>query len=77
MAESGIMKHPVLLLLFGAALCLCLFDRRARSTMGWFSVLSAVLTAATAAYALILGVGTGEVLTVLLLFLCIHLEGWK
>lgn len=76
MAESIILNSPVLLLLFGAALFLCLFDKQRRATRGWFSVISAILAVGSAVYALILGAGTGEVLTVLLLFLCLNLEGW-
>lgn len=77
MAESTILNSPVLLLLFSAALFLCLFDRLQKATRGWFSVAAAVLAVGAAAYALILGAGMGEVITVLLLFLCLNLEGWK
>ena len=77
MAESTILNSPVLLLLFGATLGLCLYDKLRKATAGWFSVLSAALAVGTAAYALILGAGTGEVLTVLLAFLCLNLEGWQ
>lgn len=77
MVESMILNHPILLLLFGVALFLCLFDKLRRGTRGVFSVLSAALAVGTAAYGLILGVGTGETLTVLLGFLCLNLEGWK
>lgn len=77
MGESTILNTPVLLLLFGAALFLCLFDKFRRDTKGWFSVLSAALTVVSAAYSLILGAGMEEVLTVLLVFLCLNLEGWK
>lgn len=76
MAESTILNSPVLLL-FGAALLLCLFDRLQKGARGYFSVAAAVLAVGAAAYALILGAGTGEVITVLLLFLCLNLEGWK
>ncbi|MBQ2953732.1 MAG: hypothetical protein IJE07_09300 [Clostridia bacterium] len=77
MADSVILNTPVLLLLFAAALFLCVFDRLRKATRGWFSVVAAILAVAGAAWALILGAGTGEVLTVLLLFLCLNLEGWK
>ena len=77
MAESTILNSPVLLLLFSAALFLCLFDRMRKATRGWFTIVSAFLAVAAAAWALILGAGTGEVLTVMLLFLCLYLEGWK
>ena len=76
MTESTILNSPVLLLLFGAALFLCLFDKLRKATKGWASILSGVLVVGNAAYALILGAGAGEVLTALLLFLCLYLEGW-
>ena len=76
MAESVILNSPVLLLLFGAALALCLFDRPRRATKGVFPLLAAILAVGASAWALILGAGAGEVLTVLLLFLLLNLEGW-
>lgn len=77
MVKSVILNSPVLVLLFGAALGLCIFDKLKKGTKGWFSIASAFLAVGTAAYGLILGTGTGETLTVLLLFLCLNLEGWK
>lgn len=77
MGESTILNTPVLLLLFGIALGLCLFDKAYRNTKGWFTLASAVLAVGTTAYALLLGAGMEEAATVLLLFLCLTLEGWK
>ena len=77
MAESTILHSPVLLLLFGVALGLFLFDRLRKGARGFCTVASGVLTVVAAAWALILGAGTGEVLTVLIMMLCLHLEGWK
>ena len=77
MVESTILSSPVLMLLLAAALGLCLFDKLRKATRGWFSVLSVILVVGSLAYALILGAGTGEVMTILLLFLCLNLEGWK
>ena len=77
MGESTILNTPILLLLLGIALGLCLFDRVYRNTKGWFTLCSAALAVGTASYALLLGVGTGEVVTVLLLFLSLNLGGWK
>ena len=76
MVDSVLLNTPVLLLI-AAALFLCLFDKLCKATRGWVTVASAVLAVGAAAYALLLGAGTGEVLTVLLLFLCLNLEGWK
>lgn len=77
MDDGTILNTPILLLLFGAALGLRLFDRVYRNTGGWFTLLSAFLAVGTASYAMILGAGMGEIITVLLLFLCLSLEGWK
>lgn len=77
MGESTILNTPILLLFFGIALGLCLFDRVYRNTRGWFTLCSAALAVGTAAYALILGAGMGETVTVLLLFLRMNLGGWK
>ena len=77
MGELLISEHPVLLLLYGVALFLCLFDKYHGSTHGRFSLISALLAVITCAYAILLGVGTQEVLVVLLLFLCLNLEGWN
>lgn len=77
MGESVILSTPLLWLLFGIALVLCLFDKSYRDTKGIFTAVSAVLTVIACAVALILGAGTGEVTTVLLVFLLLGLEGWK
>lgn len=77
MGEIAILNHPALLLLFGIAFALCLFDKLQKSTHGLFSLLSAFLAVGSCAYALLLGVGVGEIMTVLLLFLLLNLEGWK
>lgn len=77
MSDSVILNTPILLALLGAALGLCLFDRFYRATRGWFTLASAAAAVLSCAYALILGAGMGEVVTVLLVFLCLNLEGWK
>lgn len=77
MGESVILSTPLLWLLFGIALALCLFDKAYRATKGIFTALSAVVTVVACAVALILGAGSGEVVTVLLVFLLLGLEGWK
>lgn len=77
MAGSVILNTPVLLLLFGGGLGLNLFDRHYRASRGWMTLLSALAVAAACAYALLLGAGLGETVTILLVFLCLNLEGWK
>ena len=77
MAESVILTTPLLWLLYGIALTLCLYDKSQRATGGIFTAVSAVLTIVACAVSLILGAGMSEVITVLLVFLLLGLEGWK
>ena len=77
MGESIILSTPLLWVLYGLALTLCLFDRSSHSTKGAFTAISAFLSVVASAVALILGAGMGEVITVLLVFLLLGLEGWK
>lgn len=74
---SVLLETPVLWIIFGAALGLCLFDRAYRGTKGVFTVLSALLAILGCAYALLLGAGAAEIAVVLLAFLLLNLEGWK
>lgn len=77
MGESVILNTPLLWVLFGLALVLCVFDKTYRATKGMFTAASAAITVIACSVALILGAGTGEVITVLLVFLLLGLEGWK
>ena len=77
MGESIILSTPLLWLLFGLALILCLYDKSQRATNGLFTAASAVVCVIACAIALILGAGIGEVVTVLLVFLLLGMEGWK
>ena len=74
---SVLLETPVLWILFGAALGLCLFDRAYRGTRGIFTVLSALLAIIGCAYALLLGARAAEIAVILLAFLLLNLEGWK
>lgn len=73
MAESVILRLPLALLLYGAALFLCLFERRYRATRGIFFLLSAALALGGSAYALIWGAGLWEVAVVLLVCLLLNM----
>lgn len=67
---SVLLETPVLWILFGAALGLCLFDRAYRGTRGIFTVLSALLAIIGCVYALLLGAGAAEIAVILLAFRC-------
>ncbi len=73
MAESVILQLPMVLLLYGAALFFCLFERRYRATRGVFLLLSAALALGASAYALIGGAGLWETAAALLPFLLLNL----
>ena len=73
MAESVILQLPMALLLYGAALFFCLFERRYRATRGVFLLLSAALALGASAYALIGGAGLWETAAALLPFLVLNL----
>ena len=73
MAESVILQLPMALLLYGAALFFCLFERRYRATRGVFLLLSAALALGASADALIGGAGLWETAAALLPFLLLNL----
>lgn len=73
MAESVILQLPLALLLYGAALFFCLFERRYRATRGVFFLLSAALALGASAYALIMGAGLWEAAAALLAFLLLDM----
>ena len=71
--ESVILRSPLALLAYGAALFFCLYDRVYKAPGWWFTVLSAVLAIAASAYSLILGASLWETATVLLVFLLLNM----
>lgn len=77
MAQSILLSSPALLLLLGAALGLCLFDRFYRATRGVFTLLGTVLGLIGCGCALIMGAGPAEVGSVLLALTILMLGGWK
>ena len=77
MGESIILNTPLLWILFGLSLVFCLFDKKTRASKGALTALSAFLAVVSCAVAFLLGAGMGEVITVLLVFLLLGLEGWK
>lgn len=77
MEECIIFKEPILLILFGVALALCIYDKKYHASKGWFTIIESVLVVGTLAYAILLGAVWSEIIIVLLLFLSLNLEGWK
>lgn len=73
MADAVIPQLPMALLLYGAALFLCLFERRYRASRGVFLLASAALTLTASTYSLLMGAGLWETAAVLLIFLLLNL----
>ena len=72
--DSVIFQSPLALFLYGVALFLNLFDRHYRASRGYLTLAAAFLAVGATAYALILGAGMGECVTVLLVFLLLNME---
>lgn len=73
MDESVILKLPLALLLYGAALFFCLFERSYKATKGRFLLLSTLLAVIATAYSLIMGAGLWECAGVTLIFLLLNM----
>lgn len=74
MAESVIFQLPLAVVLYGAALFFCLFERKYHGTRGVFFLLSAGLALGASAYALVLGAGLWETAAALMVFLLLNME---
>lgn len=77
MGESIILSTPLLWLLYGGAVGLCLFDRHYRASRGRLTIASCGLSILTMAITLLMGAGMEETLTMALVLLLLELEGWK
>ena len=73
MAEFVILQNPAVLLLCGAALFLCLFDRLHRASRGWLSVLSAVLAILGLGLDLLQGADLREAAAIAMVFLLLNM----
>ena len=73
MAEFVILQHPAALLLCGAALFLCLFDRLHRASRGWLSVLSAALAILGLGLDLLQGADLREAAAIAMVFLLLNM----
>ena len=74
MAEFLILQSPAALLLCGAALFLCLFDKASRASRGWLSLLSAVFALLGVGLDLLGGASLREAAVILIVFLLLNLE---
>ena len=73
MAQCVTLQLPLALLLYAAALFLCLFERRYRATRGVFFLLSTALALGASAYALVRGASLWETAAVLLIYLLLDM----
>lgn len=73
MDDSVILKLPLALLLYTAALFLCVYDLRYKGTRGACTVLSAILVVAATGYSLLMGASLAEGSTALLAFLLMNM----
>ena len=71
MQEWVILSHPGLLLLYGAALLLCLLEKKWRMTKGAFFYLSAALALTATAFLFLNGASLWEAAAWLTVFLLI------
>ena len=73
MAEWVIFSLPVALVLYGAALFFCLFDRVYQASKGIFTVLSAALAIFATAFLLLNGASLWEGAMLLMVFLLVNM----
>ena len=73
MAELMILTSPAALLLCGAELFFCLFDKAARASRGWLPLLSGVLAVLAAAVDLLHGADLREAAALLTVFLLLNM----
>lgn len=72
MDSSVILTLPLALILYGAALFLCLFERRYRATNGRLFLLSTAIAVLSAGYSLLMGASLWECSTVLTIFFLLN-----
>ena len=73
MAELVILQSPAVLLLCGAALFFCLYDKAIRASRGWLTLLSGLLAMAAAGADLLLGADLREAAALLTVFLLLNM----
>ena len=67
--DSVILQTPLVLVLYGIALALSLFDRHYKATGGIATMISTALAVGATVYALVMGATLVECATVLMVFL--------
>ena len=73
MAELVILQSPAVLLLCGAALFFCLFDKAARASRGWLTLISGLLAMLAAGLDLLQGADLREAAALLTVFLLLNM----
>ncbi len=73
MGESVIFSLPLALVLYGAALFFCLFDRVYRATKGVFTLISAAIAILATAYCILMGAALWDAAAVLIVFLLLNM----
>ena len=76
MSESVILSSPILIILFGAALAVTLFEKWYRKS-AFLEWTAAILAAGASAASLILGAGLRETAAAIVLLILINLAGLK
>ena len=71
--DSVILTLPLAMMLYGAALMLCLFDRTRKATGGWFTLLSTAVAVVSTVYSLLMGAPLTECATVLMIFMLLNM----
>lgn len=73
MTDSLLLNSPLILICYGIALFLCVFELFKRSSGYVIPIISACVSIATTAYALVAGISATEAIIVILIFLILHL----
>lgn len=73
MGESVILSLPLAVVLYGAALFFCLFDRVYRATKGVFTLISAAVAILATAYCILMGAALWEGAAALTVFLLLNM----
>lgn len=73
MGESVILSLPLALVLYGAALFFCLFERRYKATRGVFTLVSAAIAILATGYCILMGAALWDAAAALTVFLLLNM----